>query len=410
MTEQENNKLVKAESEIIEKSLEDYGVQIKPFAKRTTNVGKTIIPIPKSLAADLTVALQRTPEIISNAVAHDALNNTAYTITFNGKNVLPDQLWQKSNGSFISNLKGEGRNWGKQTDIDVLDNSTAMSATVVSSVFAVAAVATSMYYMKNINDKLAELQEETRSILEFLEYEKQSQIETDMNLLKELADNMEAIKNNPSTKQIKMNQFSAIQREAHKNVRFYEKQIRSSLEKYIHEKKAKKNRPLGKLKSDFEYYRICLFEYAISKLIEIQLTDTYETSQLTRVRKELEVLSERHKDLIYRIITRIDSHHKGTIEAKALRGISSSLDFMGDVVRSTPLRRTDLDEAFDNLGEKSGNVIRHRTKRITDQIASKEDGKLIDPVIRSIIRINATYNKPLELVYDGKEAVIKIKA
>lgn len=410
MTEQENNRLMRAESEVIDKSLEDYGVQIKPFDKRTTNVGKTIIPVSKDLASNLSVALQRAPEIASNVVAHDALSKTAYTITFDGKNVMPEQLWQKSNGSFISNLKGEGNSWGKQTDINVLDNSTAMSATVASSVFAVAAVATSMYYMKNINDKLAELQEETKSILEFLENEKQSQIETDMTLLKELADNMEAIKGNPSMKQIKMNQFSAIQREAQKNVRFYEKQIRSSLEKYIHEKKSKKNRPLGKLKSDFEYYRICLFEYAISKLIEIQLTDTYEASQLARVKKELEDLSEGHKDLIYRIVSRINGHHKRTIEAKALRGISSSLDFMGDVVRATPLRRTDLDEAFDSLGDKSGNVIRHRTKRITDQIATKEDGKLIDPVIQSIRRINATYNKPLELVCDGEEAVIKIRA
>ena len=83
---------------------------------------------------------------------------------------------------------------------------------------------------------------------------------------------------------------------------------------------------------------------------------------------------------------------------------------MGNVVRATPLRRTYLDEAIDSLGEKSGNVIRHRTKRLTDQIATKEDGQLIDLVIQSIRRINATYNKPLELVYNGGEAVIKVKA
>ena len=49
--------------------------------------------------------------------------------------------------------------------------------------------------------------------MEFLENDKQSQVEADLELLREIADNMDAIKENEDLMQIKLTQFAAVQRD-----------------------------------------------------------------------------------------------------------------------------------------------------------------------------------------------------
>lgn len=214
----------------------ENGITISQFDGELIPDEESLIPVPDNLASYVSVALQGVPGLATNAINYSTLNNTLYTVSFNGRNVLPEELYKKGNGHLISNLKGDGSHWGKQTDIDSFNTDFAKNVTIASSVFAVAAVATSMYYMKNINDKLADLEETTRSILEFLETDKQSQIEADLELLREIADNMETIKENEDLMQIKLTQFAAVQREAKRNIRFYRKQIHSSLRTYTSNK------------------------------------------------------------------------------------------------------------------------------------------------------------------------------
>ena len=402
----------KANQELADVLKEEYGMEIVPYdgGELLANPG-SMIPVPSDVAAHLSVVTSAIPTLTANAITHEALGKTAYSITFNGKDVLPDQLWQKKNGSYISNLKGDGSSWGKQTDIRAIDNTAAQGAAVASSVFAVAAVATSMYYMKNIDDKPASLQATTKQILEFLENDKQSQVEADMEILKDIAENIDSIKDNDTLKSVKIEQFSALQREAKRNIRFYEKQIRSSLESYIAKKKKDKKEqpPLEQLRKNYLYYRICLQEYALSKLIEIQLTDTYEKSQLSRIRTEIDDLSSKHKNLISQLLTDIYGHHLGSLGAKALKGLSNSFDFMGGVIEKTPLGKTELDEALIHLGEQTGKISKNRAKRDADRIVTRSDYGVIDPVVQNVKMMEATYHEPIELVSDGEETFIRLK-
>lgn len=389
----------------------ENGITVSQFEGELLPGDGTLIPVPDNLASYVSTALQGVPGLATNAVNYNALDRTLYTVSFNGRNVLPEELYKKGNGHLISNLKGDGNHWGKQTDIDSFNTDFAKNVTVASSVFAVAAVATSMYYMKNINDKLADLEETTRSILEFLENDKQSQIEADLELLREIADNMDAIKDNEELMQIKLAQFAAVQREAKRNIRFYRKQIHSSLRTYTSKnKKKKQNRSFNKLRADYEYYRFCLVEYAISKLIEIQLTDGYSADELDTAREELKNLNEKHQELNKHLRSKIRDFHFGKIQAKALKGLSSSLDFLGNVVYETPLGKTELDEALISLGHKSGTVTHKKASKATNKVLTEEDNTLMDPVIHSIKMIKATYNNQLEYIQTDDGAFLKLAA
>ena len=349
------------------------------------------------------------PTLTANYEAYNALKKSSYAIVFKGKDVRPDQLYQKKNGYFMSNLKDENGRFGKQADIKHIDNTSAKGAMVASSVFAVASMATSMYYMKNINDKLSDLQGAVKDILSFLENDKQSQIETDMEILRDIANNMQAIKANNDLKQVRLQQFSALQREAKKNIRFYEKQLRESLNSYTNNIiDTMTNNPLKKLKKEYYYYRICLQEYAVSKLIEIQLTNSFSERQLQNAREEINKMSDKHKSLSNQIISEMYDRHFDSIEAKAMKGLSDSLGFMGSIVKATPLGMTELDETLISLGKQSGKLIKNKAKKDVDQVLTRADYGIIDPVVDSIKQMEATYHKPLELIKDGDEAYISI--
>ena len=188
-----------------------------------------LIPIDKDLLGKVSSYTQAIPMLAVSKIGYEALNKTAYSIKFNGETVLPNQLYRKKNGSYISNLKGEDNSWGKQTDVDPLDFTKEKSAMVAGAAFAAASVATSQYYLKNIDEKLEELQKITKRVLEFLEQEKQSEIEAEIKFLSEVFNSLTLIKDDDALRQSKLNQVSAIERESTANAIFYEKEIRSGL-------------------------------------------------------------------------------------------------------------------------------------------------------------------------------------
>ena len=135
----------------MENELIEYGIEINEIVEVKSFDHK--IPIDKDDAIRLSSMLSATPILVTNRIINNQVKGL-YSITANGENVLPNMLSQKNNGSYISNLKGNGKGFGKQADINPFDSSVVNAATLASSVFAVASVATSQYYLKNIDDKL----------------------------------------------------------------------------------------------------------------------------------------------------------------------------------------------------------------------------------------------------------------
>lgn len=403
--------LTVANNDMVDILKDQYGIEIYSFDHELDIARNDLIPVPNNLMAEMSVAVSKVPTLKANEMADEALRQQAYRITFKGKDVRPDQLWQKKDGSFISNLKGKGNELGKQTDITALDNAATQSAMVASSVFAVASMATGTYYMKNIDDQLAELKTTTKNILDFLEHDKQAGIEADMKLLSELASNLEEIKSNPDLKAVKINQFSKIQREALKNIRFYEKEIGVSLDDFNTKKKLgqKVNPSVERLRQQYYYYRICLQEYSITKAMEIQLTNNFEETPILRAREEVEKLSGRHKELSNKILSDVYDKHFGAMEAKALKGIAASLDFMSGIIEKTPLgKKTEIDEKLAQMSEKAGEATKHKAKEAADRIVDRGDYGLIEPVVDNLKKMEDMVTGEIEYICQGEKAYLRV--
>jgi len=392
--------------------LEEYGIGVSEYrrAKPTKDSCVRRIPVADSLRDEFSVIASRLPELAINRMSEKALSKPLYEITIKGRDVLPDQLYQKKNGALMSNLKGEGNKFGKQADIHAVENTKEQLTLAVSNVFAVAAVATQMYYMKSIDDKLEDIQEMVKDILGFLESSKQSQVEADLGILKDIATNMEHIKESKDLKQFKMVQLSSVQRAAKGNIIHYNNEIKMAIDKYMANKtNIKKSRSqIGVLRKQYYYYRTCLQEYALSKLIEIQLTDSYEPEYLAATNEEVQGYALMHKNTVTRLLEDIYGYQLDRVSSKALLRAASTFDLLGQAIEKSPLSKTKLDEKLYEMGLASEEVINRRVRRVSDQILDENDLAIMDPFTENLQMLEDIANNNLRLVVGEQEAYLEV--
>ena len=392
--------------------LKEYGITVSKYSASDSHgrEGRKI-PVNQDVLDDVSIITSRIPEIMANKKAQQILKRPVYAITFNGRDVMPDQLYQKKNGSLISNLKGEGKNWGKQADITSVDTSGAQMDLAVSNIFAAASIATSMYYMKSIDDKLKDIQESVKTILHFLETDKQSQVKADLGILQEIAEHLPEIKSNPDIKQMKLNQLSALQREAKKNIQFYKMQVESLIRKYTSNKTniQKRKSLTDELQKKYFYYRVCLQENAFSKLVEIQLTESFSPEYLATVREEVEFDEAAHKGVVTRLLEDIYGCHMDRPSSKALLRASSAFEFLGHAAEKTPLSRTSLDEKLYGAGLASEHIINRRLKNASNQILGRDYLELLDPIVDNIKAVEEMASNEVRLIVDNGDAYLEFE-
>lgn len=367
------------------------------------------IPIGMDDAIRLSAMFSAAPALISNSIISQGVNSkTLYNITFNGQNVSPDMLMTKNNGSHISNLKSNGSGFGKQTDINAVDSSMINAATIASSVFAVASVVTSQYYLKSIDDKLSEIQKTTRDIMTFLEEDKQSKIESDFEILKDIIGHMGAIKADAALKAIKSEQISSIQRDAKSNIKFYKKLLDKALQEYISNKKGGKqdNKIIGWVRKDYFYYRLSLQVYSLAKLAEIMLMSSYNSDYLSDIYDELHNYSMNLKDDINHILSVIYDYSSDKFDNKVKIGFANTVKTVGKAFDKTPLRRTDLGKKLGKVSRETRNDVKDETKRRADIIVTREDYGVLEPYSEMIDELLKMINGNISIVGNENEMCI----
>ena len=370
--------------------LAEYGIEFSETSDTFSYKNK--IPIDKDDAIRLSGILSAVPSLVSNEIVKDELGGCLYTISLDGKNILPDELMKKKNGKMISNTEGESGKFGKQADIDVYDSKIVDAATIASSVFAIASVATSQYYLKNIDDKLSEIQKTAREIMNFLEEDKQSKIESDFEILQNIITQMDMIKEDDALKSIKIEHISAIQRDSKSNIKFYKKYLEKALKEYKSNKMGGKqdDKIVKMVRQDYFYYKLSLQVYSLSKLAEIMMLSNFNEKYLNSVYDELRGYSIDIKDDINNILSVIYDYSYDKIDNKVKHGVASAMKTVGGAVDKTPLKKTDLGGKLTKIGNKTNWDIKGDTKRKADTIVTKKDYGVLEPysgMVKSMLQL-----------------------
>ena len=148
-----------------------YNYEIIDFA-----ADKGYVKLDKDSAAKLDMAIQYIPDLLLNS----ELYKGTYRVVFD-KELGNLQKAANNPGLFRANIVKEGTN-NVITGQALLQEVSAVPQ-IVGNVFAVASVVTGQYYMEQINKKLEKIEKTAQDILAFLENDKRSKIESQIEFL-----------------------------------------------------------------------------------------------------------------------------------------------------------------------------------------------------------------------------------
>lgn len=236
-------------------ALNSSGVLSVPIAELST-LGAGV----SSLIPALNTVTQTT------SIAADGL----YTIANAG---VGDVLKAAKNGNFWASLKtADGAS--KMVQLQEAGAITATTQTAAAFNPATMMMAVALF---SIEQELGKIEDMQRQIVSFLEIEKESEIEADveslMSIIKKYKDNWD----NEHFVSGNHNQVLTYQNRARKNMLGYQKKIAESIGKKPHiVTQAGVKQAFTSVEKEFKYYRLSLYTFSLSSLMEVMLSGNFK--------------------------------------------------------------------------------------------------------------------------------------
>ena len=145
----------------------------------------------------------------------------------------------------------------------------------------------------SIEQELGKIEDMQRRIISFLEIEKESEIEADveslMSIIKKYKDNWD----NERFVSGNHNQVLTYQNRARKNMLGYQKKIAELIgKKQRIVTQANVEQAFTSLEKEFKYYRLSLYTFSLSSLMEVMLSGNFKESYISGIRDELQQMSD----------------------------------------------------------------------------------------------------------------------
>ena len=261
--------------------------------------------------------------------------------------------------------------------------------------------------LAGIEAELGEIKELNKKILSFLEMEKESEIESDLEILnKSINDfrfNLEDEKNLVNNHK----QVMDIKRTAKKNILFYKKQIKDALlkDKLFTTNSGMKS-IIEEIQKKFKYYRLSLYIYSFSSLIEILLLGNYQSNYLLSKRDELAELDNEYSTIFNDALEYVKKNTSKSLEINVLSSLGNAGKTIGNLAEKVKAKNVDT-----WLNEK-GNSLKQTEQSIKDNFVTKF-GEIKEsnskPFIAQIEKVNCVYNKTTNIYFDNEKIYLEIK-
>ena len=252
-----------------------------------------------------------------------------------------------------------------------------------------------------IEKELKEISVMEKEILSFLETDKQSKIEGDIDILTNIItryksnwDNEHFIRSNHKT-------ALDIKRTARANIKFYQKDVDNAL---------KNNLPftvqmmaedaLRNLRKKMQYYRLSLYSYSMASFLEIILSGNFKEENIDQIRSEIEALSLEYRDIFMRCSEHLEKMAQSSVDTGLLKGVGIASRTVGALVNSIPIIR---EGPVDELLWHGGTFIKDKAEDAGKSIVTSF-GKLGDPgtgiYLRKMRDMAQIFNHTSEILFD----------
>lgn len=293
----------------------------------------------------------------SAASLSPALRTVTETMTVNAQGLytlanesVGDALKQAKDGTFWGALKtAEGKS--KMAKLQSAGPLSASSTTTIPVNPATMMMAVALY---SIEKKLGEIEEMQKQILSFLEIEKESEIEADVQMLTNLIRNYKSNWDNEHFVASNHKLVIDIKRTALKHMNSYQKNMKAVLAKKILLVDQNKMKSISaELKKKIEYYRLSLYTYSLASLLEIMLSGNFKEEYITGIKAEIEKYTAEYRLIFDEASRYLEKLGSGAIDANLLGGIGMAGKKMGDLIGAIPVvKNGPVDEFLQDNGKK----------------------------------------------------------
>lgn len=261
--------------------------------------------------------------------------------------------------------------------------------------------------LSNIEKELAEIKELNKKILSFLEEEKEAEIESDLEILNRL---IIEFKYNLGDEKYLINNYKQVmdvKRTANKNMLFYKKQIRDELSKdKLFTTSNGMNSIINEIEKKFKYYRLSLYIYSFSSLMEVIFLGNCQEDFLLTKKSDLEKLDSEYLNEFNNALRYIKDNANKSLEGNVLSGLGSAGKIVGNLASMAKAKNVNtwLNEKSDDL-KQTGQSIKDNFAIRFESIRESNS----KPFIKQLENIDSIYNKTKEIYFDGEKVYLEMK-
>lgn len=283
-----------------------------------------------------------------------------------------DMLKLAKNGNFWAALKRPDG----ASKLAQLQPADSLSATITTNMPISPATMMMAVALFSIEQQLESMEEMQRQLLDFLETEKKSEIEADLETLVNLIRKFKYNWDNERFLQSNHKMVIDLQRTSRKNMLFYQKQIEEAISAKQHiVSQTKVQSALEELLHKFRYYRISLYTFSLASFAEILLGGNFKEEYVAEIRQEIESFAIGYRELYGKCSEYLEKLGDSAIDANLKKGFGSASSTVGKWIGSIPkIREGQVDEFLQAKGT-----------RLTDSVNNTE---------RSVLKTFAAISNP----------------
>lgn len=226
--------------------------------------------------------------------------------------------------------------------------------------------------LHSIEQRLNKIQEIQQDILSFLENDKESKIEANMQTLYGIISKYKYTWDNEQMVSGNLNIVASIMREECGNIRLYQKQVTALLEKkQLLVAQNSVVSACADMKRKFTYYRMSLYNYALAALLEIILSQNFREGNIREAKSEIEQLAMEYRNVFENASLYLEKMSTDAITKKVFKGLGTAGQSVGKFIGNIPiLEKGPIDEMLQAGGEKLSGKAEELEKKAVREFAS----------------------------------------
>lgn len=250
----------------------------------------------------------------------------------------------------------------------------------------------------SVEAELDEIKKLNIKIVNFLEDDKESEIEADLEILNKTIIDFRFNFNDERFLINNHKQVMDIKRRAKSNLVFYKRQIANEIKKNkIITTKNGMNSILLDIERIFKYYRLSSYIYAYSTLMEVLILGNFNSEFLNSKLNELSELNTEYEKIYEIAFDYVESNANKVIEGNVLNSIGSAGKAIGNFVEKTNVKRVDtwINDASNNI-KQTGKDMKQKFIKEFENLSDSNSERFSN----QINQIDCIYNKTKEIYFD----------